>query len=1263
MLAQARRVKEEAISRGNSSSASFGASTVGMSDVDLALGLGIRRRKAAIGVTKSPPMSSAATQRIQVYKEKMERQQELSQHTMRQHQALIEAQHAHKEAMEKRQQLMADMGQQRSVMEELELMKEKEKVMAWLDEITSVEDETEDGAMEDSMEDEIEDVMSALQRICGADMQQHDAGIPLFLQPIDRRLNSMRALYALHLEMRSQLDHAHSIRVSMEAEQFSNAALQVLGLEAKEKLTRVNESIKRAEAETNIINQQLQFYVAELQRTEHYATYIEENGWSPQSIDVGSAKNSDRATVQSFDGVKFPLPSVASIAAFHAAERDCRSQLNDLKRIFPRRSVTSWWRTIRQVTKHEFIIEKQTEKKEKRKQQSSLRSDSTTSTQLSERERRWQASHDFEEDANDRALREMEEGEVGETTMHTQQSVESSSKDDQQQQLKEIKRFQQTFLASGQFSFNLAHMEEGEDGVDSDGMSESGMKKRRHEKQATSASASSSSVSVASLPNVADLYNDVESPDRSLKRASSVVDSILSDIHSSMSRKAKRRNTRGDIPVFHAQTVGSLAGQMKVPVREIIEKMRELDLGHQTTKSIVRDEIARLLVEEFGFNPVDGNASIQPEEQASLRKKAMKSEEYLKFPPRPIVVCVMGHVDHGKTTLLDRLRNENRAVDEAGGITQAIGAFRVELGQTSDSADSTTASSDPHTSPSSRPTFATFLDTPGHAAFRNMRSRGASRNCTDVIVLVISAVDGMMPQTLEVIHLARKNRIPIIVAINKCDISGANPDEIKKQLMVHDVTVESMGGDILSANISAKTGEGIDELKDHIRLTAEMLQLHADQQCPGEAYVIETTLLKRGGSSATVLVRNGRLMVGDYFVCGLQYGRIRALLDEHGKKRQKTLPGESGQLLGLRSLDDMTEDLWVVESEERAMKIVEERRELLDLTQNESIGAEQFQRNQDQKAQVHKIQITRRRSRVAQRPLTEDERSERALDDASLPVLLKADVNGSLEVLRNYFLKLPSVETRVSILRSSLGEINVADIEYAEQVGDGVVFGFNVQPTSEAALLARIKGIRIICHNVMYSLWDEAQRIVSERLPVEMVEKEVGVATIAQLFHITLNKKQKNQALKANTTANANTTIDPRAADLLDSMQQTSGDGVDDDDSASTSLNEGVVAGCRIRNGRMDAKMRFKLMRDDEVIMTGSCLSLRVGRDSKSLVESGECGIRLSGDFDRLAQVGDQIVCVTDVRKERLIDDSEARGVGNKTGEDDMAAAMDEFYA
>jgi len=405
-----------------------------------------------------------------------------------------------------------------------------------------------------------------------------------------------------------------------------------------------------------------------------------------------------------------------------------------------------------------------------------------------------------------------------------------------------------------------------------------------------------------------------------------------------------------------------------------------------------------------------------------------------------------------------------------------------------------------------------------------------------------------------------------------------------------------------------------------------------------------------------VLVRNGSLRVGQYFVCGLQMGRIRSLLDERDRAVSEVHPGESAQLFGLRGLEDLTEDLYVVESEEVAERIVEERRELLEADESDFLLEEQHNMQVDQKVnQVIKIAKNRhrknRRLRTVLRPRTDEELAAASKEDNSVPVLLKADVSGSLEVLQEYFAKLPRDEVLTSILRASLGEITAADVQFAASVdGGAAIVAFNVKASPEAVLLAKQLGIKIFAHSVIYSLWDDVRDLVSERLPTEMEEVSVGQATVAQLFPLTDVKEKRRKAKVLATAAPAPALVEgPLTPEEFQAQQIAEAERNADP----------VIAGCRVRLGKIDSKLHFRLRRgvpgedeDQVIIAKAACMSLRVGKAVQQAVEKGgECGIRLGSPFDSTVKVGDIIECFEMRKKEKRVDDSEARGFMPDVGE------------
>lgn len=483
-------------------------------------------------------------------------------------------------------------------------------------------------------------------------------------------------------------------------------------------------------------------------------------------------------------------------------------------------------------------------------------------------------------------------------------------------------------------------------------------------------------------------------------------------------------------------------------IGETIEKLRtvatSLFPGEDISQTYVLTEPQQeLMCEHFGL--------------ASKRAPEIKTqyETTTDLRLRAPVACVMGHVDHGKTTLLDALRRTNVAKKEAGGITQSIGAFMVSHNNQN----------------------ATFLDTPGHAAFSAMRTRGASKHLTDIIVLVVSVDAGVQVQTREAIKLAQKNNVPLVVAVSKCDLD-MDPQVVRRQLLSAGVQVESEGGDVLAVNISAKTGEGLDELAEAIDLTAQMLELKVPYDGYAEAALIELRLVKGAGVVAHGIVRRGTMKVGDYFVCGRKYGKIKQLLDETGKNRIQEAPpstpvGIVG--LGMEFESVIEEDFISVPSEEIAKRIVAER-------EAEYTVALQGQQ----------------------------QRSE-ATDESSGPrlrVLIKADVHGSIRALTDYIQSLPTDVIKVEVIRSGLGDISVTDIEHAKKL-NAHVFGFGVSITRDGDFQARAKSVPVTCHTVIFHLIDSLKDTLSNMLPPQKDAILLGFAEV--LMRIELNGKGKSK--------------------------------------------------------------------------------------------------------------------------------------------------------
>ena len=417
---------------------------------------------------------------------------------------------------------------------------------------------------------------------------------------------------------------------------------------------------------------------------------------------------------------------------------------------------------------------------------------------------------------------------------------------------------------------------------------------------------------------------------------------------------------------------------------------------------------------------------------------------------RPPVVTIMGHVDHGKTSLLDAIRETEVVAGEAGGITQHIGAYQVHQ-------DGRTIS---------------FIDTPGHAAFTAMRARGA--DVTDIVVIVVAADDGVMPQTVEAIDHARAADVPILVAINKIDLEGANPDKVKGELATHDLSPEDWGGDTIFVNVSAKTHENLDDLLENILLVAELEELKANPDAPASGAVIESHLDPGRGPVATVLVQRGTLRIGDSVVAGSQWGKVKAMQDHTGARLQEARPGDPVEVLGFEGVCEAGERVEAVENDRRARQLAEER--------------------------AHRLkteQLARRQSRR----LTLDEVFAKAKEGEinELNIVLKGDVSGSLEALQDEIAKLPQDEISVNVIRAGAGGINESDVMLAA-ASDAVIIGFNVRPLADARRAADQEGVEIRTYSVIYKVTEELRAAMEGMLEPEEVEEALGQADVLELF-------------------------------------------------------------------------------------------------------------------------------------------------------------------
>ncbi len=497
-----------------------------------------------------------------------------------------------------------------------------------------------------------------------------------------------------------------------------------------------------------------------------------------------------------------------------------------------------------------------------------------------------------------------------------------------------------------------------------------------------------------------------------------------------------------EVELADMTSVGGLAQQMSVKAGEVIKELMKLGVM-ATINQMIDQDTAILVVEEMGHKPKLISADALEEK---LEETLAQHEGTLE--PRAPVVTVMGHVDHGKTSLLDYIRKAKVASGEAGGITQHIGAYHVETGHG----------------------MISFLDTPGHAAFTAMRARGAKS--TDIVILVVAADDGVMPQTEEAVQHAKAAKVPLIVAINKMDKEGADPDRVKSELAAREVIPEDWGGDTQFIEVSAHTGDGVDNLLDAVLLQAEVLELQAPRDVPAQGIVIESRLDKGRGPVASLLIQSGTLRQGDIVLAGLQYGRVRAMLDENGKNISEAGPSIPVEILGLDGTPDAGDLFAVVESEKRAREVAQYRQD----------------KTRDSKLQ---------RQQAAK--LDNMFESMTAGEKKTLNVVVKADVRGSLEAIQTALLDLGNEEVQVNIVSGGVGGLAETDITLAI-TSSAVVFGFNVRADASARRLVENEGVDLRYYNVIYDLIDDVKQALTGMLAPEMREEILGIAEVRDVF-------------------------------------------------------------------------------------------------------------------------------------------------------------------
>ena len=600
----------------------------------------------------------------------------------------------------------------------------------------------------------------------------------------------------------------------------------------------------------------------------------------------------------------------------------------------------------------------------------------------------------------------------------------------------------------------------------------------------------------------------------------------LASVKRARERERERRmggeqaeRTSVEVTLPETITLQDLAGRMNERVADVVKFMMqqgEMMRGND----IIDADTAELIAEEFGH-------TVKRVSEADVEIGLEGDEDNEKdLTPRAPIVTIMGHVDHGKTSLLDALRSTDVVSGEAGGITQHIGAYQVQL----KSGDKIS-----------------FLDTPGHAAFSAMRARGA--NVTDIVILVVAANDSVMPQTIEAIRHAQAAEVPIIVAVNKVDLQDSDPSRVLTDLLQHDIQVEAMGGEVQALEVSALKRTGLDELTEAITLQAELLELKANATREADGIVVESQLDKGRGPVATVLVKRGTLKRGDIVVAGAQWGKVRALVNERGQQLKEALPSMPAEILGLDGTPEPGDVFNVVDSEARAREITEYR----------------------QRMKRQKQGVATQRASLEQFMTSLKDGSANAKD---LPIVLKGDVQGSVEAITQSLEKLSTDEVRANVVYGAAGGISESDILLAQSSG-APVFAFNVRANKQARLLAEKEGVEIRYYSIIYELIDDVKASLSGMLDPEKKETFIGYADILEVFNIT---------------------------------------------------KVGKVAGCKVTEGVVKRGCGVRLLRDDVVIHEGMLKTLKRFKDEVPEVTNGmECGMA----FEKYEDIreGDRIEC------------------------------------
>ncbi|WP_314977543.1 translation initiation factor IF-2 [Campylobacter rectus] len=616
--------------------------------------------------------------------------------------------------------------------------------------------------------------------------------------------------------------------------------------------------------------------------------------------------------------------------------------------------------------------------------------------------------------------------------------------------------------------------------------------------------------------------------------------SVSSFLEQGTARRPRKKHKKSQRADHSAEAVTYVEIPKEIRLYEFADKINKQPseiigklfmLGMMTTKNDFLDEDAiEILADEFGIevNIVD------TQEAFDYVKAYDEEEEQLEdanLTVRAPVITIMGHVDHGKTSLLDYIRSSRVAAGEAGGITQHVGAYMVNKNGKN----------------------ITFIDTPGHEAFTAMRARGAK--ITDIVIIVVAADDGVKPQTKEAVSHAKAAGVPIIIAINKMDKEAANPDKVKSELAELDILSTDWGGTYEFVPISAKTGMGIDDLLEIVLLQAEILELKANAKANAKAAIVESSQQKGRGPVATVIVENGTLKVGDIVVAGVAYGKIRSITDDQGKILKEIKPGECGVIMGLSEIPEAGETLISVKTDKEAREYAQKKAEYL---------------RQKELSKTTKVSLEELSEKIAEGELK------------SLPVIVKADVGGSLEAIKASLEKLRNEEIKVNIIHSGVGGITQSDVELARASENSVILGFNIRPTGEVKEKAKESGVEIKTYNVIYNLIDDVKAILGGLMSPVIREEQLGQAQVRQVINV------------------------PKV---------------------------GAIAGCMVTEGTINRGAKIRLIRNGVVVHEGTVSSLKRFKDDVREVARGfECGVGIDGYND--IREGDYIESFKEVEEQ-----------------------------